>query len=140
MNTTHIAKLKSQKLKLTPKRKAILDCFVKAGKHLTPEDVWKSLKSTFKRLGLPSIYRNLESFVKCEILVKIYREDRRLYYALCQSHAHSDYHHHHHHIVCVKCGKVDDVEGCMFADIKTVNGYKVLKHTLQLDGLCPKCS
>ena len=139
MNTTHIAKLKSQKLKLTPKRKAILDCFVAQGKHLTPDDVWKVLKRKFKSLGLPSIYRNLESFTECGLLAKIHREDRRLYYALCQSHANSHHHHHHHHIVCIKCGKVDDVDGCMFEKMDKVSGYKVIKHTVQLEGLCPKC-
>ena len=136
MRTAHIQKLKDQKLKLTPKRQAILDYFIKEGRHLTPEQVWHKLQKNFKKLGFPSIYRNLEAFCDCGILVKIQREDRRLYYALCQSHAHN---HHHHHIVCIKCGKVDDVEGCALAGIKNTNGYKVLKHIVQLEGLCPRC-
>ncbi len=133
---TFIEKLKSQKLKLTPKRQAILDCFAAQGKYLTPEQVWDKLKRQFKQLGLPSIYRNLETFEDCGILVRIKRDDRRLYYAMCHDH---DSHHHHHHIVCVKCGKVDEVDGCALANMVKASGYKVLKHFVQLEGLCPKC-
>lgn len=138
MEKAHIDKLREQKLKLTPKRQAILNYFVQEGRYLTPEHVWENLKFQFKHLGLPSIYRNLEAFESCGILVKIQREDRRLYYALCQSQCAGD-HHHHHHIVCVKCGKVDDVEGCSLAGLTKVSGYKVLKHIVQLEGLCPTC-
>ncbi len=137
MNTQYIQKLKAQKLKITPKRQAILDYFIKEGRNLTPEQVWEKLKKTFKHLGYPSVYRNLESFKDCGILVKIQREDRRLCYALCTAHESA---HHHHHIICIKCGKVDDVEGCVLSGIKNASGYKVLKHTVQLEGLCPKCA
>lgn len=133
---TYFDKLKSEKLKLTPKRKAILDCFEAQGKYLTPEQVWEKLKKQFKQLGLPSIYRNLETFEDCGILVKIQREDRRLYYALCHDHHEG---HHHHHIVCIKCGKVDEVDGCAIVNSLKASGYKILKHFLQLEGLCPKC-
>ncbi len=129
-------KLKSKRFKLTPKRAAILDYFAQEGKCLTPESVWENLKKSFRHLGLPSIYRNLEVFESCGILVRIQREDRRLYYALCQSK--DEIHHHHHHILCVKCGKVDDVQGCALAGVKTP-GYRILKHFLQLEGLCPNC-
>jgi Fe2+ or Zn2+ uptake regulation protein len=136
MNTQHIQKLRAQKLKITPKRQAILDYFIKEDSYLTPKQVWEKLKKNFKHLGYPSIYRNLESFKDCGILVKIQREDRLLCYALCNSH---ESNHHHHHIVCIKCGKVADVEGCVLSGVKNASGYKVLKHTVQLEGLCPKC-
>jgi len=137
MITPLLQKLKSQKLKITPKRLAILELLLKEGRHLTPEQVWEKLKKSFKHLGFPSIYRNLETFSNCGILVKIQKEDRRLYYALCNAH---EGFHHHHHIVCVKCGKVDDVEGCTLGAIKNTNGYKVLKHFIQFEGLCPRCA
>lgn len=132
----YLDKLKTKHLKLTPKRRAILDYFSGQGRCLSPEKVWEELKQQFKRLGLPSIYRNLETFVDCGILVKIQREDRRLYYALCYDHTGG---HHHHHIVCVKCGKVDEVDGCALVSMVKTSGYKVLKHFVQLEGLCPKC-
>ncbi len=137
MDKHYIQKLRAQKLKITPKRQAILDYFIKEGSYSTPKQVWEKLKKKFKHLGYPSIYRNLESFRECGILTKIQIEDGRLCYALCHSHHGA---HHHHHIICIKCKKVDDVEGCALSGIKTASGYKVLKHTVQLEGLCPKCA
>ena len=137
MNPQYIQKLRAESFKITPRRKAILGYFIKEGRFLTPEQVWDKLKKNFKRVGFPSVYRNLEAFNDCGILTKIQREDRRLYYALCNIH---EGRHHHHHIVCIKCGKVDDVDGCTLRVIKNTNGYKVLKHFVQLEGLCPRCS
>jgi len=136
MKTQFIQKLKAQKLKITPKRQAILDYFIREDRYLTPEQVWERLKKDFKYLSFPSVYRNLESFKDCGILVRIQREDRRLCYALCNA---IESVHHHHHIVCVKCGRVDDVEGCALSGVKDASGYKVLKHTVQLEGICPEC-
>ena len=134
--TVFTQQLKDKRLKVTPKRRAILDCFVQQGRCLTPEQIRDQLKQQFNRLGLPGIYRNLEAFEACGILVKIQRQDRRLYYALCQGHTQG---HHHHHIVCIKCGKVDDVHGCALAGTIQASGYKVLHHLIQLEGLCPRC-
>ncbi len=131
-----LEQLKAKHLKLTPKRKAILDCFSGENKCLSPEQVWEKLRKDFKHLGLPSIYRNLETFESCGILVKIQKDDRRLYYALCRGHVSG---HHHHHIVCVRCGRVDEVDGCGLMETVKVSGYKVLKHFVQLEGVCPQC-
>jgi hypothetical protein len=48
MKETHFKKLKEQKLKLTPKRQAILDCFIQADTHLSPDQVWGKLKPEAK--------------------------------------------------------------------------------------------
>ena len=93
MNTDQLKKLKQDHFKITPKRLAILDLFDKKDRCLTPEVIWEHLKKTFKQSGMPSVYRNLELFVKQGILVKVDRQDRKRYYALC--HDHSGHHHHH---------------------------------------------
>ena len=135
MNLDQIKKLKQDHFKITPKRRAILELFDKKDKCLSPEDIWEHLKKTFKQSGLPSIYRNLELFVKQGILIRIDRDERKRYYALCHDHTG----HHHHHIVCVACGKVDDFPECYFPDIKSVKGYKVLSHSMQINGICKAC-
>ena len=120
--------------KLTPKRRAIIDFFLCEERYLTPQDVWKGLKKKFKHLGLPSIYRNLETFSKCGILTKIQRPDRRLYYGLCNSK-----NKHHHHIICIRCGKVREFSDCGLFKKKTIKGFKVISHSLQIEGICSNC-
>jgi Fe2+ or Zn2+ uptake regulation protein len=133
----HIA-LKSLNLKITPKRLAILDILAAASVYLGPEEVWKRMKKRFKKIGLPTIYRNLEDLANGGIIIKIIHPDRRLYYYLCRKAG------HHHHFICVSCKKVEDISFCGADEIeeevkKNLKGH-VISHLLQVYGLCGKCS
>ncbi len=103
---------------------------------MTPEEVLHKLKIKIKRCGVPGIYRNLESLVECGILARIHKFDRKRHYGLCSA-MHNE---HHHHITCVKCGRVDKIKDCALKDIKKINGYKVVSHFFQINGICPECS
>lgn len=132
----HLDRLKGGGLKITPRRKAIIDLFVGGKCHLTPEEVWTKLKGRFARCGLPSVYRNLESLVDCGILTRIQQFDRKKHYGLCSAlHGQS----HHHHIICVKCGKVDVIEDCAIKGTKRIKGYAVVSHFVQVNGVCSGC-
>jgi len=128
--------LKDKGLKATPRRNAIITIFLNNSGHLTPEDVWRRLSKEFSKCGLPSVYRNLEILVECGILTKIQQFDRKKHYALCSSAINDE---HHHHIVCVKCGKVEDIKECALETKKYINGYKVLNHFVQVNGICEEC-
>lgn len=130
-----LTKLKAGKLKQTPKRKAILQLFLDKKRFLSPDEIFAVIKKEFKKASFPSIYRNLGELCNIGILTKVQKPDRRLYYALCAAKNNN----HHHHIVCVKCGNVGEFEGCSIINKKKANGFKILGHSLQLDGLCSKC-
>ncbi|MFH1190595.1 MAG: transcriptional repressor [Candidatus Omnitrophota bacterium] len=132
----YLEKLKAGGFKLTPRRQGIISLFVDCETHLTPEDVWSKLKKKFDRCGLPSVYRNLESLVECGILTRIQQSDRKKHYGLCSA----SHGHHHHHITCIKCGKVDDIKDCAIGTAKKINGYKVVSHFMQVNGVCAGCS
>ena len=103
---------------------------------MTPKNVWINLKSKFKHIGLPSIYRNLESLVECGILTVIHKTDNNRYYGLCcKSHKTT----HHHHIICNDCGRIEEYQGCLLKDIKMINNFKVIDHLIQIEGICQEC-
>jgi Fe2+ or Zn2+ uptake regulation protein len=129
-------RLREKGLKLTPRRKAIISLFEDCKSHLTAEEAWKRLKRKFDRCGLPGVYRNLESLVYCGILTRVQQFDRRKHYGLCTA----EHGRHHHHIVCVKCGKVEEMPGCGFAGKKKIKGYTVVSHYMQVNGVCGSCS
>ena len=131
-----LEKLKTNKLKQTPKRKAILKLFLSEKRFLSPEEILAAIKKEFKKVSFPSIYRNLDELCRIEILLKVQKPDRRLYYALCTAEENN----HHHHIVCVKCGKIGEFNGCALLSKKRINGFKIIDHSLQLEGICNKCS
>jgi len=132
----YLKKLKQGGFKLTPRRQAIIKLFVDCNTHLTPEKVWNKLQKQFSQCGLPGVYRNLESLVQCKILARIQQFDRKKHYGLCTA----NYDYHHHHIICIKCGKVEDIEDCAIEGIKKIKGYKVVSHFMQVNGICIKCS
>jgi Fe2+ or Zn2+ uptake regulation protein len=129
-----LKKIKSGGLKVTPRRKAIIELFSRTKCHLTPDDVWRSLKKQFTQCGLPSVYRNLESLVECRVLTRIQLFDSKKHYVLCTSQ-----HKHHHHIVCIKCGKVEEMQECTFSEQEEINGYRIVDHFMQVNGICANC-
>lgn len=131
----YFEKLREGGFKLTPRREAIIKLFIKADTHLSPEDVWNKLKKQFDRCGFPSVYRNLESLVECGILTRIQQFDRKKHYGVCTL----PHDRHHHHIICVKCGKVEEITDCAIENRKKINGYKVVSHFMQVDGVCAQC-
>ena len=131
----YLSKLKENGYKITAKRCEILELFLLKEKYLSPEEIREELIRQFPRVSLPSIYRNLEDMESIGILTRIIRPDRRLYYALCRVKNNR----HHHHIVCLKCGRIGEMERCGMFDIKVINGFRITGHYLQLEGLCRKC-
>ncbi|MCD6317634.1 transcriptional repressor [Candidatus Aerophobetes bacterium] len=134
-----IEMLRKANLKITPRRKAIIGFFLQNGRYFTPEEVWIALREDFKHLGLPTIYRNLRELEDIGILIRVFRSDQRLYYAICQLGKGKK----HHHFVCKKCGRVSEVELCNFddiaGDIESKLNCKIISHFMQIEGLCSKC-
>ncbi|MBD3274108.1 MAG: transcriptional repressor [Candidatus Marinimicrobia bacterium] len=132
----YLRKLKDHGLKVTERRKGIIQIFKEKGVHLTPHEVWKELQSRIDKCGLPSIYRNLESLTECGILTRIEEHDNERHYALCSA----DREEHHHHITCVECGKVEALNLCMLQDRQQINGYEIVDHFMQVNGICSDCN
>lgn len=51
---------------------------------------------------------------------------------------------HHEHIRCERCGRVDEVPGCVLDDVvahtQTTTGFTVTSHQVVFAGLCGDCS
>ncbi|MEW5744596.1 MAG: transcriptional repressor [Nitrospirota bacterium] len=137
MQCSYHQTLKRLNLKATPKRLAILDILAGELVYLGPEEVWARLKERFRRVGLPTVYRNLEELSEGGVISKVIHPDRKLYYYYCRNEG------HHHHFICISCRKVEDVAFCAEQEItrevaEKIKG-RVLSHILQINGLCRKC-
>lgn len=132
---SYYEKIKNGGMKLTPRRKAIIRIFIEAGKHLSPEEVWGELQKLFDRCGLPGVYRNLEGLAECGVLTRVQISDRKKHYGLCPIGPD----HHHHHVICIECGKVEDIREHGRDESPKIRGYKVLNHFFQVNGICQDC-
>lgn len=137
MNKELIKSLRRLNLKVTPKRMAIIEILMKEPGYLSPEEIWSTMKERFNRIGLPTVYRNLEELAEGNIISKITHPNRQLYYFFCGNTE------HHHHFVCLSCRNVDDITFCAIHDLqseirKKLHG-QVVSHILQVNGLCREC-
>jgi Fe2+ or Zn2+ uptake regulation protein len=129
--------LRNLNLKATPKRIALLEVLDDEPVYLSPEDIWQRMKKRFGRLGLPTVYRNLDELHEGGVISRVLHPDRKLYYYLCRNEE------HHHHFICVSCRRVEDVRFCAEKELQEVVKEdirgKVLSHILQINGLCRLC-
>ena len=131
-----LQRLRRSGLKVTPRRKAIIELFLQKDGALTPSDVYDGLRSRMEKCGLPGVYRNLDTLESCGVLFRFVTFGGERRYALCKTGSESG---HHHHIVCTSCGKVGDVTDCHFYDGMPVEGFRLVSHIVQLHGLCETC-
>ncbi len=131
--------LKERGFKITGTRLEILGIFSNDCKPINAEYIYKILKN--KRVNLVTIYRTLLSFEKAGILKRANLNQESVFYELVGDH-------HHHHIVCLKCKKVSNFDGCKKDSDSLIS--KALKqnkdfdsishHSFDLFGICKKCA
>ena len=90
-------------LKVTLPRLKILDMLESTeNKHLSAEDMYRALLDDGEEIGLATVYRVLTQFETAGLVNRHHFEGGNSVFELCQDE-------HHYHILCVKCGRVDEL-------------------------------
>lgn len=119
--------------RVTHVRSKMIELFVKHHAPLSAEELLKQIPDTHKT----TVYRELAFLEEQNIVKKIEFGDGIRRYELTELE-------HHHHLVCVSCKKVTDIhlEGDLDVEEKKISrktGFKILNHSLEFFGMCPKC-
>ena len=136
MMTDNSKNLKSIGLKATYPRLKILDLFQHSDqRHLTAEDVYRSLMSEGMDIGLATVYRVLTQFEQAGLLERHYFEAGKAVFELNEGG-------HHDHLVCLQCGTVEEffdpeIEQRQLR-IAQERGFDVKEHALYLYADCTK--
>jgi Fe2+ or Zn2+ uptake regulation protein len=126
--------LRSLQLKVTPQRLAILEIMRIADTYLSPEEVQEQVQRRANgKVGLPTIYRNLEELSSQGVISKILHPNRQLYYYFCSNRD------HHHHFVCLACRTVQDIHDCGCAAMASQIDGQVEFQIMQALGTCRRC-
>lgn len=105
-------------------------------RHLTAEDIYKTLIETGDDVGLATVYRVLTQFEGVGLVTRHNFEGGRSVFEMDDGSSHD-------HIVCSSCGKVKE-----FSDEKILErmqivskelGFTISDHRLVLYGLCSEC-
>ena len=127
----------SQGLKSTRQREIILEEFLRAGTHLSTEDLYLLLRKKNPRIGYATVHRTLKLFAECGIAEQRHFGDGQARYEA------SDHGEHHDHLICVVCGKIVEFEDPRIEklqdEVALKHGFNIEKHRLELYGRCPDC-
>ena len=126
---------KEKKLKLTPQRIAVYKYLQSTKEHPSAETVYNALHDFYPTMSLATVYKALKTLVDVNLIQEINVGEGNFRYDgnVCP----------HPHIVCLKCGRVDDIEGISFCDlndkIKPYTNYEVMTNQVYFYGLCENC-
>ncbi|MEA3467114.1 MAG: transcriptional repressor [Thermodesulfobacteriota bacterium] len=123
-------------MRLTTQRQIILEELGKVTSHPTANEVYDMVRKRLPRIGLGTVYRNLELMADSGIILKLeVGGTQKRFDATVDP---------HYHIRCLSCGKVDDIAIPVMSDInKTaadLSNYQVLGHHIEFAGICSECN
>ncbi|MBW2689822.1 MAG: transcriptional repressor [Deltaproteobacteria bacterium] len=129
--------LLTQGLKSTRQRELILDEFLRAGSHLSTEDLYLRLRKGNPHIGYATVHRTLKLFAECGIAEQRHFGDGQARY---EASAHDE---HHDHLICVVCGKIVEFEDSRIEELQLeiagTHGFSIERHRHELYGRCPDC-
>ncbi|GAB3846241.1 Fur family transcriptional regulator [Nesterenkonia populi] len=105
---------------------------------VSAQDLHRILTDRGEKVSLATVYRVLQAH-QDEGTVDVLRpDDGEAIFRLCERED------HHHHLVCRRCGvtvefEAPDVESWA-TELAAEHGFSDLQHTLEIFGLCQKCS
>jgi len=123
-------------MRLTTQRQIILEELGKVTSHPTANEVYDMVRKRLPRIGLGTIYRNLELMAENGIILKLeVGGTQKRFDATIEA---------HYHIRCTSCGRVDDIDIEVQKNInelaaKSCN-YNILGHNIEFSGICEDCS
>jgi Fur family ferric uptake transcriptional regulator len=131
--------IKNAGLKVTVPRIKILEMLESRGdseRHLTAEEVYKTLLSEGAEIGLATVYRVLTQFEAAGLVKRHHFESGQSVFELNRGD-------HHDHIVCVKCGRVEEFNDESIErrqrEIANQKHFALTDHVLCLYGVCKDC-
>ncbi|WP_353663005.1 Fur family transcriptional regulator [Hydrogenimonas sp. SS33] len=130
--------LRSNNLKFTRQREAILSTLYNHAGHFTPEELYHLIKEENEGIntGIATVYRTLSLLENAGIVTSISFGTQGKKYELGVKA-------HHDHIICTKCGKIleffDEAIEKKQERIAREYGFLMQDHSLKIFGICPEC-
>lgn len=119
------------------KIKIVYEALAKQGGFASAQQLYRDLVADGERIGLATIYRNLQSLIELGNVTTARNEQSEVLYSACQDPS------HHHHLRCRSCGasvKIDSESAEEWArKVAEEFGYTEVSHTFDVVGICPKC-
>jgi Fur family ferric uptake transcriptional regulator len=124
-------------LKRSAQREAILEAFLKAGSHVSVEDLLKIVRRREPEVGRTTIYRTLKLFQEAGLASELLLGGEARFEPLWNRD-------HHDHFVCVSCGEIFEFQSPEIErlqdEIAAALGFVIEGHRHHIFGRCRKCA
>ena len=126
------------RLKTTQQRETIVEQFLGSTGHVSIEDLLGRVRKRSPNVGYATVYRTLKLLTECGLAAPRQFGDGQTRYEVAD-----DIAHHHDHLICLQCGLIlefenQEIERLQEEMAARLGGFKVVRHKLELYGLCPK--
>jgi Fur family transcriptional regulator, ferric uptake regulator len=123
-------------LRPTRQRLLVLETLAAEPHDATAQEIHARLREGKNRIGLATVYRSLAALKRQGVVDELSHRTGESCYRLCQPG-------HHHHLVCERCHRVEELEGCemdaWIARASRAHGFQAASHTVEVTGLCADC-
>lgn len=122
----------------TRQKRAVWAALTSLEDFVSAQDLHRILEDRGESVSLATVYRVLQAHQEEGYLDVLRPDDGEAIYRLCERED------HHHHLVCYRCGltvefEAPDVESWA-EELGTKHRFTDVRHTLEIFGLCEKCS
>ena len=122
----------------TKAQRAVIQVLDGSATFLSAQDIHAQLRDAGSGVGLTSVYRALQSLADGGSVDVLRVGNGEAGYRKCDTAS------HHHHLVCRRCGATIEIEAPglerWIAGTARTHGYVVERHTLEVVGLCARCT
>ena len=129
-----ITLLRDDGFKITPQRTAIVDYLLRTEDHPSAELIHKVVRRKYPMVSLSTVYKTLDLLREKKLVNEIEVEGEARF------DAHTD---EHINLVCVSCGKIEDVDEDLLKEIQIKaakkSKYIILQSSFELSGYCSLC-
>ena len=124
-------------LRSTEQRRVVTEEFFASDGHLSIEELLDQVRVKEPRIGYATVYRTLKLLKECGLAYERHFGDGVSRYEVAWDDE------HHDHLICIDCGKIVEFEDegieKLQHDVAAKHGFTLVRHRLELYGMCPDC-
>jgi Fur family ferric uptake transcriptional regulator len=122
-------------MRLTTQRQILLEELAKSDNHPTACELYDLIRKRLPRIGLGTVYRNLELMAESGIILKLeVGGAQKRFDAITEP---------HYHVRCAKCSKIENIKLNEIRDVVEAaaekTAYRIVGHQIEFTGECPAC-
>jgi Fur family ferric uptake transcriptional regulator len=140
-------KFQEKNLRFTKPREVIGKVLDAASNQLTAEEVYQAVHKKYPKIGLATVYRNLDVMEEMGLILKLNFGDGRHRYKIKQNISNPE---HHHNLLCTSCKKVINYSDFEKEEKELLNkvhhvlaekhNFEITGHLIQFYGICKSCN